>query len=1045
MVKKNKKAIFSGLIGLTLFSPILIVGLSSCSQSTTSSSNESEQKELDEIKNNLLSLNVHNNWSQNLNVTYLSGYQYLIGIENYTKAKDLYQDKISLKWYKDNVELPEYTDVASIECNKSGSYDAKIFYVPLNKELMSFESFNFSLLETLSNIQISLSDEFLSDTVHSITAKLINIPSAIPNNQYTIKWYKNGVEQSSSNSFNIVDPGVYGWKIINNKSNSAIAENNFQIEKKTDSTVTDPPANISWNDIALSFTTNNNINVFDYNHQNIGFVISGLPSAFFSSNRYQIRILKDNTDITNSIGLNNDETNKQVSFDINYKTGAGIYTYKIVDSQGSNSFTPTNSQITLTIGDIANLSQLNIHTQNSGIITNGNPISSSINISNCQITDQQEFLYYYHIEWIKVDSTNTTIGNDVFTINVSTAGSYICKVTLKSNNSISRSIDFKITEAQNASIQYSTNSPKTIIGNSIDDTYNVFTLSIFNFDALNQQNYLIYLNETQINSNTTQINVNNLKDSNNKLRLILNNVEIQSYSLDNLVETYKTTLYLDDNNLTFYDIDPELTNQQQANVSTNTSTFKTLTRNSIKGFLYNKYSKLNIQSNMLTGFKSSSTDVPTTENKNPMGLPRNLDPYQWTGIFQQWNSLTEVNIVAPNFKYLDKSSFYDCPNLTKVNIESDQIFQIENYAFRDCTKLAYASMPTKVEYIGTQAFLNDSALSNFTFSPYLKSLNLQSFKNSGITSVDISQNKKISIGTGAFNNCTKLSEVIYYGVNIEDVGDYSTVSKISEPGLAIIGESAFENCGFLNKFYPSNKITNVSNGQIYLSDYIILGKNNFRACVRIENILHYPEKMPNVPPGLFADSSLGNFTFTNNIKTIGINAFGGILSNNFRDIVIPNSVTIIEHEPFAGSHISSISLPSSLEQLGIRFLSDCGYVKNIKINFDHISLTDDNSLTDDDVVSLSVTDSIKNDIFAGLFIDQDDPSDPLIIEFGENVLSWNDAAPASSNKIYLTLQEFLYWIKEGDPGNTVQFKCHSDTLKQQLISAGFLANNITVL
>ena len=1045
MVKKNKKAIFSGLIGLTLFSPILIVGISSCSHSTTSN-NESEQKELDEIKNNLLSLNVHNNWSQNLTVTYLSGYQYSIGIENYTKAKDLYQDKISLRWYKDNVELPEYTDIASIECNKSGSYDAKIFYVPLNKELMSFGSFNFSVLETLSNIEISLSNEFLSDTVHSITAKLINIPPAIPNDQYTIKWYKNGVEQTSSNSFNIVDPGAYGWKIINNNSNNAIAENNFEIQKKTDSTVTDPPTNISWNDIALSFTTNNNINVFDYNNQNIGFVISGLPKAFFSSNRYQIRILRDNTDITNSIVLNKDETNKQVRFDINYKTGDGIYTYKIIDSQGSNSFNPTNSQIILTIGDIANLSQLNIQTQNSGIITNGNPISSSLNISNCQITDQQDFLNYYHIEWIKVDSTNTTIDNDVFTINVTTAGSYSCKVTLKSNNSISRSIDFKIIEAQNASIQYNTNSPKTIIGNSIDDTYNVFTLSISNFDALKQQNYLIYLNETQINSNTTQINVNNLKDSNNKLRLLLNNVEIQSYSLDNLVETYKTTLYLDDDNLTFYDIDPELTNQQQANVSTKTSTFKTLTRNSIKSFLYTKYSKLNIQSNMLTGFKSSSTEVPTSDKQNPMGLPRNLDPYEWTGVFQQWNSLTEVNIIAPNFKYLDKSSFYNCPNLTKVNIESDQIFQIENYAFRDCAKLAYASMPEKVEYIGTQAFLNDTALSNFNFSPYLKSLNLQSFKNSGITSVDISQNKKISIGTGAFNNCIKLREVIYYGVNIDDVvGDISSVSKIAEPGLAIIGESAFENCSSLNKFYPSNKITNLSNGQIYLSDYIILGKNNFRGCVRIENMLHYPEKMPNVPPGLFADSSLGNFIFTNNIKTIGINAFGGIISSKFRDIVIPDSVTMIEHEAFAGSYINSISLPSSFEQLWIRFLFDCGYVKNIKINFDHISLTDDNSLTDDDnVVSLSQTDSIKNDIFAGLFIDND-PSDPLIIEFGENVLSWNDAAPTSSNKIYLTLQEFLYWIKEGDPGNTVQFKCHSQTLKQQLISAGFLETNITVL
>ena len=46
-----------------------------------------------------------------------------------------------MRWYKDNIELPEYIDVDSITCNKPGSYVAKIFYVPLNKELMSFEPF----------------------------------------------------------------------------------------------------------------------------------------------------------------------------------------------------------------------------------------------------------------------------------------------------------------------------------------------------------------------------------------------------------------------------------------------------------------------------------------------------------------------------------------------------------------------------------------------------------------------------------------------------------------------------------------------------------------------------------------------------------------------------------------------------------------------------------------------------------------------------------------------------------------------------------------
>ena len=101
MVKKNKKAIFSGLIGLTLFSPILIVGISSCSQSTTSI-NESEQKEFDDIKNNLLSLNLHTSWNPNASVAYFPlADKELIRIENYGNAK-IY---IKTKFHWDDIRI----------------------------------------------------------------------------------------------------------------------------------------------------------------------------------------------------------------------------------------------------------------------------------------------------------------------------------------------------------------------------------------------------------------------------------------------------------------------------------------------------------------------------------------------------------------------------------------------------------------------------------------------------------------------------------------------------------------------------------------------------------------------------------------------------------------------------------------------------------------------------------------------------------------------------------------------------------------------------
>ncbi len=1009
--------------------------ITSCSSTTASSSSSREENkestEYDEIVNFVNKSNLYSSWDNDSNETYLEGYIKKISIFNFEKVKNKYQNKVALKWYLNNTELSNYNDVSEISCSSNGIYLAKIFYTPENKEIFRFNSFEFKIVNSLESVSLKLSNKNLTNDIRNITASL-NIISQVPNNQYTIKWFKNDVELNQSSSLLISEPGNYTWKIFNNSNNRIINSDSFTINKIIDATEL-TPSNINWDNITLNFLTQGNINIFDYNNQNIKLLIIGLPTSFFS-NRYDLKIMKDDLDITSSLSIIKDKNNNSASFNLNYKNGSGTYSYKIIDNIGTNNYIPQNQTINLSLGNVVNLDNLSIDLENNGIITSNNGIISTLNINNSEITSQDEFLNYYNIQWINKDNGQIQFENQ-FDARFTESGNYTCKIILKSNNNINKSIDFGIIVADSI-IDFEINSPKTIIGNSINDTYNTFTLDIKNFELLRQNNYQIYLNETLIDNSILEINIDNLNNQDNILKLSLNNVITQTYNIDTFVNMYKDTLYLTDDNMTLYNINP-LYVESNGSVADSSSKFKTLTTSSIKSFLFSKYTKLYIKSNMLTSFKSNAT-ISTLDKYNSMGLPINLDPYEWTGVFQNWEGLTEVNIDAPNFDFLDKSSFYSCPNLRKVVIKSDQLFKIENYAFRDCSNLSQAIMPEKVEYISAQAFFNTRSLKNFSFSPNLKSLSLQSFKNTGLVSVDISNCKKISLGNGAFSKNIYLKEFKYYGVNVDDIGDNTITSKIDEPGLSIINESAFQDCNSLSKFYPVNKISNVNDGEIYLSDYVILGKDNFKGCSKVKKVIHYPSKTPNVPPGMFSDTSLEEFTFTPNIKTIAVDSFGGILSNKFTNMVVPEGVKYIEHNAFAGSSIETISLPSTLEKLGINILSDC-LIKKVNINFDHISLTDENQMISNDPGN----ELIKKSIFQNIYIN-DDSKDPLVVEFGRNVIQWNDSSPVNSNREYLTLEDLLWFIKENDTTNVVQYKCYSETLKQQLMSIGILEKNIIV-
>lgn len=268
-----------------------------------------------------------------------------------------------------------------------------------------------------------------------------------------------------------------------------------------------------------------------------------------------------------------------------------------------------------------------------------------------------------------------------------------------------------------------------------------------------------------------------------------------------------------------------------------------------------------------------------------------------TGVFGSCTSLEEVVVGC----YVGSYMFSDCTSLTKITLENT-VTSIYRNAFAGCTSLVNVVLPASLTNINERQAVGEYA--------FQKCTKLQSV----VFEENVSQ---ITIGNDAFAGCTQLSEVVFPGnlVNINaNLGNtfvaigaraFDGCSKLTSLNniqvLEGIGDYAFRNTGLTSVFVPAT-----------LS---VLGSAPFYGC-KIEDI----ELESGSTEFVQKDGAIYDVAMTTLIMyPLG---FEG-------DVVIPETVTELNSGVFAGSRISSITLPNALRNVADQSFKGCTNLKSV--------------------------------------------------------------------------------------------------------------------
>ncbi len=185
-----------------------------------------------------------------------------------------------------------------------------------------------------------------------------------------------------------------------------------------------------------------------------------------------------------------------------------------------------------------------------------------------------------------------------------------------------------------------------------------------------------------------------------------------------------------------------------------------------------------------------------------------------------------------------------------------------------------------------------SSIQSITLPASLRNIEMNAFANcSALSEINFASNSSITIGDGAFLNCTSLEEFVYPFVIDQEAGLYFTS----------IPANAFSGCTSLRSFTFSDAI-------------IEIGEAAFYNCSSLTNLINFNTNTMLVSIGarsFYNCSSLTQINFAPNIQTIGAYAFYNC--NALLSVALPTALGSIGDYAFANNDaLSSITLNANL-------------------------------------------------------------------------------------------------------------------------------------
>ena len=293
------------------------------------------------------------------------------------------------------------------------------------------------------------------------------------------------------------------------------------------------------------------------------------------------------------------------------------------------------------------------------------------------------------------------------------------------------------------------------------------------------------------------------------------------------------------------------------------------------------------------------------------------------------NNIKKV-IFPSTIELIGNQSFSKCQNLAEVEFagNGEKLRKIDYAAFSGCVNMEKFAMPDKAVSTGTGAFSGCNKLGTTGEFNIVGSMLIRC--NSALTDIFVPDGIK-SIGSGAFQGC-KFAKRIKLPEGLELIGEnaFSFLKDLQEVNIPesveYIMDSAFSCCGNLQA--------------VDLKNVKYIGNKAFSVCVHL-TLLSQPEKLEVLGPEAFhACRSIRSIVLPNSIKQFGSSetkrpeAFthnGVFEDTGLLTMTLPDTVSVIEYNAFAGSNLKNVILPESVTTIGDYAFSACKNLESVVI------------------------------------------------------------------------------------------------------------------